>query len=986
MAFASESRSSVFSSTWASIFWKQRREITPLLLTFIGITALIAGLSTTAAGQVQFAEPYLGWYRFLWVICGLMGLCTGLILFSTEKENGTFSIYQNLPISSLRVTFSILFSGLIAVTFFVLIAVVMQAIEYFLVGEQLLKAMFYRSRGLEFVSFYLPFLLIPWECFLIGALSSILVSQTLLAVVISFFLILAYFSGPGILYSIFQIQNPSEFSAWLWIHILWKSIAIPALLFVFYQRALRWLGPGHAATSPELKHINALINDPSARPRMYSALVRPLYARTVLVLLWQSFRQFRRIYLGLGGIAFIGFLIAYATNLGKPPGIRWDSEYLSAVFYIIPAVLGLLTFVPDHTRNGYRFFQLHGEYPKTVWMTRVLPGLIISSICFAILVLSFWRVASNRDVTTELICAAFASTILSFAVAQLSSMLNRSFIYSFAISLVAWVILLILLNTFPHIRQFPDFFFFPLPFAIALLGCTLWWSKRWILQKNQTAESNIPCLIMVCVGIALFGCYSLFRLSESPAPARSFATMQSEYDNAILVKDSRSTRFLNTYLNSKLSTDEISPLVMDLKSGSSQTLDSILHRNASAIDELNQFFKSPPEPTFLPIENWDEIGDRVSRVRRLIIARALKAEAEDDLSKALQHWLELKSFEEEFPVRHGYFGSLGAILRWAELPNQSPKLLKEAIQKIHLSVARWQKFADRVRDFHLAEYESECHQLNQVPYSQKSKFIADSENLRFLNSLICRMPWELERSRRLCHYKILATHDSMNHGLLTLVSSDTNSLSSLGSEPVTKFVVMRWKPFDYQNAFGITRNNALDSDFSAFLKYIQMHRYTKLRLAVLAFQMEHSHYPDSVGTLVPEYLATEPCDVLTGDSFFYEPNGLNKKSKWFGVLTNRLDGSNARVQTHDLREHFEFEDVRRLPYSSSMVIPAHQPFLLPWSTAPKATKTEFLNLDGGSETMALRPFEMFVVRFTLPPISKSSKKSLPKIKTKLIKN
>jgi hypothetical protein len=54
-----------------------------------------------------------------------------------------------------------------------------------------------------------------------------------------------------------------------------------------------------------------------------------------------------------------------------------------------------------------------------------------------------------------------------------------------------------------------------------------------------------------------------------------------------------------------------------------------------------------------------------------------------------------------------------------------------------------------------------------------------------------------------------------------------------------------------------------------------IHEAFKLQLALVAYRLDHNHYPDKLDEVAPDYLSRVPFDRFSGTSFQYEPHGVS---------------------------------------------------------------------------------------------------------------
>ncbi len=353
------------------LLWKDARELVPIWLAVALATGLTLALTfwSTNVTHASLSPLYLAAHTLI----GFFALVTEICLFASENENRTVHLLRNLPLKPTVVVGQKLAVGVAGVLVFSLVAAS--------VASLLASCSASRSTHLNESHFFSATNCIAFPL-LYFAISSLAATLTR-----SFFY--GFLWAGAVLLAIMVCVEPTWFGyvrdsypdGWLKGSLM-SLAAVAAGAFVI-GRSRVWIEE-RVPHSPRIIAAGSSLNSkPSTARKQLSRLS---------VLLWQSFAQSKRvlvIYFGLVAAATVCCWWNFELEGSTPSGtwlLRSLSFLCGAMFLLIPFSASI--FLADHRSRNFRFFQQNVESPRLFWFARLLPWW-----CLIAAIVLLWQMA-----------------------------------------------------------------------------------------------------------------------------------------------------------------------------------------------------------------------------------------------------------------------------------------------------------------------------------------------------------------------------------------------------------------------------------------------------------------------------------------------------------------------------------------------------------------------------------------------------------------
>ena len=909
--------------------WKELRQIAPLIIVFVALMVftLIAASHDAVSKLPSYNSPHQAfWFMAIVPFISMFSMTLGVFLFAPEKENKTSELLSRLPITSGFVIRSKVIAGLLSILGFAAIGAVCQLVEWFVFNGSVVPP------GNEIMTWGLVsaaiigIVLIPLECFFWGVVCSVAINRTVYAALAATgCVVVLCWMIPGIGSQISTDAYHSSAVSPIVVFVGLRIVILLAGVVLFFRFGKNWLGNSpqvEPVLAADFSHapnyfVDGYVSTATAKASLSTSQVStatepfaspgvaawPMYR----ALIWQSFRQYQWSFLiaifSAIPFAFIGFVMM----LDGPSSNAFINGYLLMLFspIVMTGVGALFVFGRDHRDGSYRFFQQHIECGKKVWFARMLPVCILAfislgAIGFAMLIgMGFARASEEYFNLISYVPLAFIGVLAALAIGQFNSLLFCSGVFSFAFTIAMGFITLAWMFWLNQVGANPWLYLAPV--LLAMLAIGWWWTPRWLAGKNRISQLVIPHALVVGAAIVTIGAFSYQRYSEVPPVAFSLveehkkfnaldSNLDNAYDSARLIGeavgdiefDEADDAFGYTNVNPMLyGADPV------------QGAESFLAENEHQLAVITKAIESQDadaQPMLDP-KSIQARDRQANKVRFLLAVAAKHAEAEDELEKALEYWALLLRFDESY---HGYSANnasaVGCILRWSNLPNQTPELMKKAIEEIGFTNDRWQRLSISSEYFGRLDFE------NWYAVLQDGQSPAPRVGFRY-GTRINEMPsvlvrFESARSRRVAHSAIdvnrwiyddhshLATQPDLYFSKRWGISFPYSFWASLRvPNGIVTWDNINQKP--RHELFHIRQVGDGEAVRDVLLS-IQDRRYAQVRLALRGWKFEHDKYPESLKLLAPKYFRTVPVDVFYGGSFAYSPTGMNKTIKWTG--------------------------------------------------------------------------------------------------------
>ena len=952
------------------LVWKEFRQNMPLTIVFV----VVMGLTLTVSKIVAESHPsnpghgLAFWFRIIWTYTNIFALAVGVFIFSPEKENRTDQFLSILPIRSGFPVRTKLWMGMLTIAMFAAIGLLFHLFEVFVIGSRFDTSI---QMETQFPPAWIPFLqfgvglALLLECFFWGAICSLFTGRAIVAAVLAT-VCFTLFSWAlpmmcGMSLSGIPTWRPA-FAGFL----VGKFLVYLGMGFALIRLGKNWLGDvsrlgeNNGTSGFEagramrlVARIGKRLTRPPLTPRIYSSLI------------WQSFRQFRLIFVYevIGAAAlFLGFLLISA--LVNDFKIEPESLILSLIVpvVIVPLIGSMFVFFVDHQDQNYRFFQQHREFGRKLWFARLLPaGLLtlVSASLLAILIMVFSNLTWGSSAFNWLPygCAAVLATVSVFAIGQFNSMFFRSGVFAVASALLMSIASLLVLVWLAFLGAAWIPFFAPIP--LALLAVTWWRAPQWLADGNRFGNIVLTCLTLALVTVVLLAAFAIVRVQSVP-PAQllessiAMARVNALKGETALIdsEDSERSRLLIEASNSIVNLEEISS-AYDLRMAigpvqdfaaqfdleNAEPVKRFLNNNQKSLQLLQQADLEPPSNVPLDDDSQSRRIEQVSRVSLLYCARAWNAQAEGDLEAALRHWIQFVRFTNEYDPDSS--NPLFCLLRWSELPGQSPELIKKAIQASDVTLSQWVAQSEILIRLYALDFENwyagikSGRSVSAAPVGIEFNYGSSDRSPN--NTVGNLIPWEMERSKRLIYHSLTSLFwERSNLGFL--IADPSSQAKTPVYESATGF------PKQLRSELFSIQESTHWGDYWMTIKSIQTRRYIQVRMALNAWKIEHGEFPKRLVDLEPEYFDDLPVDVGTRNNFGYSATGLD-----------------ARIATSELRKgsQWEADDTRLVDdIDVQTMIDPGTPFLLPWafSGRPKLVKC---SVNGQPD---IEPFDCYAYR------------------------
>ena len=933
------------------LLWKEWRELAPVLWGYcITLTVTVTLWSLNSAvdfGQLMVREQLMAvGFVFIHTCAILIGAC----LFVPEKENRTAGFLSTLPIPGYRIALNKLFVGGTLVT---VQAIICLTIIQFTIGVQSGVGGVLKFFEVSPVVEFLDQMLLMVECFFYGVLWSLLTRKTLFALMyaaISVYLVNAL-AGTGAGVGFF-VEFPRALVGSAIAQSLANSwiIRLPllgAVIVTIFGKTYSWLNDqtGHRFVNRRFfgrrsSSGNAATTQMDADSTLTPKVsVEHVHSR-LTVLVWQAIRQSRAIWI----LSFIGCLIMF--------GILWLARdgalfLLPSVVLLASALIGSMTFWPDQDNSQFRFFQQHGENARLVWLSRiVIPAVIVLLIVIAagaalqpLRLFAGYQLGGAPSAEAQLSVPEYfvdssgfgrliLAGLLGLATGQFFSLFVKSGLVSMVCAIATAGIVLVWHFVVSACGASP--FVFILPVVFVLFGSTWWFAPRWLIEKQNLFDKVFPWGVVTVLAFVMLIGFSLYRSVD----------VISANQNWYRAMGLNETRIASSLKETKAITDSIrtpdrpvqlsvtrnqkwaaSDWHLKIPVAGDEYVDRFVELNESALQVLNGI--DFPDLSALMRSN-DPKTSRARYIKLLTLSRCGfdYAIRRDDLEAAWNYWLASYHLESLENVRSNE--TMGLLFRWSQHENQSVSLLKKALNELtpenrlrleRTSLFRLQKEAeDRFQALHRGDMSYANQELPEVV----------RQMFRF-------MPWEIDRALEIHRH-----FSDLNFAKLGAWAH------SYYADPTYANGIQSFKPEIPNWLASKARTSPVFPHaiyWASDLPVSNLHalRYLRIRLALDAYRLKHSEYPEQLHKLVPEFLEEVPCDAFTGGDFAYSAKGLDHP-----VVFVSQDYVFSRRNINK----------RHLIYDNSTIWSG--PFLLPWSSTGGQSLTEFSYIkdDGSSKSSA----------------------------------
>ncbi|MEL7499590.1 MAG: hypothetical protein AAFN77_18450 [Planctomycetota bacterium] len=926
------------------LIWKERKLLVPLaiglvatvLLVLIGMIIINHNLSDQELAQQVFGVT---------VLFGcLVALCFGTMMFSPEREEGTDQLLSAFPVRNDLVARTKVFQ---ATRYFLLTwlvsGVAATAIFFVASGTLNISVTAYEGRSAMHVaaSIFVS-LIVPVECFLWSLITSSRCHKSINAILLA-----AAYSIAGVVvvsfwFSWFGIRTPdSTMPFWM---LSGHGLLIAIQVFLLKRSTDQWLRRRVDKTETVL--------DPTGGLSSITSVTRIRPHNAWKSLLWQTWKLQRTWVLWACLAAVVSVIVAGVSSLNM---VGLDAAEIRSFFNvfcystaaILGIIVGLTTFSSDQSRRDFRFFQQQSEYAGLIWLSRMIPILIVGIA--AVIAISFitwlayglttltqmnWKSSVNdwyyyqRLPLEPLSIWRFMFVFLGVAgVGQLVSIFVRS---SIAMVLTGGILCWLSASVFSYTAWLNEpLWSFGWPFVAACFLASWLYSGSWIREQRWWQSALSTTLVLLVIAGGSIGGLIYHRSTEVPT-IEKFEPIRRLYANQSKEMKSDPDRYAAALQIEKALTK--SPAASD-----------ILERMGPGIDKSRELTK--------PIEQWDDeflseyvtenreaidmiipaIADQRSRyflsafskvigvsqtrmVRQLLEAdfhyQLKQGNLDRALDAAIARFHSTNLSLTSFGQRRGWEPMM---IRWSAAEGQTAEKILGGIARLEQAM---QTFAED--DLKLAE--AAYLEAIQIQYNWLSR----GNNVNRWNVVENRsvyMPsWEVKRGMNLWQKLLFEKYRMTWLQPVTSRESYTVPIQVYLDRP-RSWMHNREEPLWDHTSISFSANNP----FRGTSTFVLAFRYTITRMALEAFRVDNGRYPAKLSGLEPKYLPRVPA-ATDGRSFAYSATGLE-----LPVIYPDLTKDNY------LHAQAQFGDHRAWKLDS--FVPSGKPFLLPWSGIPQMKRT-----------------------------------------------
>jgi ABC-type transport system involved in multi-copper enzyme maturation permease subunit len=924
------------------LVWKEGKLLLPACLGLVGLAILgmIAwglfpsnSLNDNAGAFVAFA---LGGGAMAALVCGSM-------MFSPERENKTDAFLARLPVNGSLLartkifTASIYFlvSYLISVgAAFGLFAVFFNGANWFwLLGTSgVLGAM------LPF-SFLMPAVVFLWSLAFSRYLKSTL--NVVLLAACSTILVPIFATVSLSLAAEFLGFTGRYLGAILFVAMFVAKV-LGLLAVIAYQHG-SWLRPSVMATERTAASLAAgMVTAAEMRTRPNAS-----WSGSMRALLWQTFR-FQWLGFSVAAVAG-GLYLVIALSVFFAVWISVGAEWLSFSFELandlfsaaMGAATGVFLFAKDQTGSSFRFFQQRADYPRRIWLARVIGMLavgavvvlvvgIVNQVTYATVVFhgqmfrmgnefgSFqWEASMYGNGQLSLIAPykfsieyfywlTFRAATMFFVVASVGQLvsifcrhgiLNALLGIAFCSAATIWV-------RYINWYQVPTWAY-AWPIGLAAFGLSWAYAPAWIRGTRQWTWSIVSAVVMVAVLIGCILSLRTDRLNDFPRQAY-FVQLEQLFENPEKLKVDGDFRFevARKIESAQQPIDLAWNEIRDQDNGLG--ISSVANRDFSdaelkLVDEFSEEFaeivRSAKDPAVrYYFAQSPEASDKARAAKSRNLSQLLElyvAAKKDSGQKELDGLLAIlcANTSEDLYVRWSYFDDL---VVWAESEKRTVEEIKNAIKELQSYVDGFLSPGNL--------------RVQEIQYLQLLSVLREYEKSDLNLFMKFDLPWEIERAKRRFENNLLVDLRQRS------TSPQSKEWLNTVAAKAASFHQLERVEFDQaptRNMVGPVSPEDVVVRWTGQYEAANHLWYVKLRLALAGWKLENGSYPERLSQLEGAFLDEEETAQRYQQVAYY-PSGVDKPV----VLEDKKPGKSF------------------FPTKCEVVIAKGTPFLLPWYAAP----------------------------------------------------
>lgn len=648
--------------------------------------------------------------------------------------------------------------------------------------------------------------------------------------------------------------------------------------------------------------------------------------RSVLLrLVWQTLRESWRAMLA---VVAVGMLLMVSVEALHSYTSRGMFVELPLTLFFIPGLCGALAFRCDQRRNQYQFLAEHAGRPRLVWLVRVatwgafllvlLVPLVLLAVALAarlivpeieMLNAAAWNnatIAGLRIATSNFfyygVLNFTLAALTAFAVGQLASLLLKSEILAGGVSLLASVVILMFCYLIVAWRL-PTWWCL-LPICIGcLVASYVRLPDRLVDGHSRGRWAGVVLAVALPIAVVSWSIPLIRQAQIDEALARATprsSSGQPSLSEAIYRYEQQMENAAEVSREYQVILREVFDAEFGHRDFEVAPSESFMPADAqllaetypTQIDRLAELTRKAPVVAIVGIESWP------SDVLVLLAADYKRALEGGDLDTALDRYLAIQRFRGQLlsgsqMVASSLFQNFGfdaiapseLLVDWATAPGQTPERVKQAIGALHEVERQYPP----LYHFLIGNYLDAQAVLAGRATLPGQTTANPSDIILFLDSL----PEEHKRTEKAL--EVFATlsldyvqrvggmigaplrkqlrFDSFVHHGPTAINAQTVLTDSI---PYIERQQRMWQTA----ASSLLAQEIWKSllNVEVYLRdYLLLHtrlRLERLRLALVAYHLEHSEYPTTVRELAPDYIAPLDIDIFSGEMFQYAPRGL----------------------------------------------------------------------------------------------------------------
>ena len=647
---------------------------------------------------------------------------------------------------------------------------------------------------------------------------------------------------------------------------------------------------------------------------------------------WLSWRQSRLLLVIVTVLSLIGIAVPFALSQINFQGGGYNpNEYTSMLVFALVFSGVLMTgasaslFWPDHQQGNMRFFQQQRETPVAFWLGKLTPWMVAT-----ILISIAFTLAFNLAVRWEQSTAWYSDGykfyfyLLLFPltwmlVAWASGQLCSIFIPNPLISgITAMVLAATVASWFCYqVTVQESYAWFTLPMVVAFLVTSSWRCRDWLAGRNRWFHYAAPLTLCAAAVAASVASLIHHRATEIPDPPSDFVSLwyTALPPGALGPIGYRETAEMYRQAIEAIKEEDLPTKLRSMSIGvkSSDSTIAFEEKYAAVIDKIIVASKRPCCESIFDLESvfddsrseserdllLEEEGHDQSKLRYALDCRIANSIAKVELDEALDALFAWDRFNQRLGSPESATNLfLARLIAWSDLPEQTPTQLRRAIKRLE----REEPNLDNSTSEDLLRDSVVAHQFFHNNRVEGQLFRTQYEMLNPSEDYSQVFPWDSIRRKRLL--KARANFE---------LAMTVQMIPTRNDAPYQRF-----NRSVYSQSFNeqIDPFNPADTEGSFPYPLEEEHnlqRFTMLRLALVAYGLEHGEYPQRLDQLSDYFRYGVPLTIDQGKSFAWFPNGFGEPVYWHSGQLIDLDADSPVLLPCDhAEEHFRRSQIIEL--------------------------------------------------------------------------